>query len=280
LRYIPIAALYDGKQYVAQQYAVAVYTEAAKDRIALAPKGDWQVAGLGLSHKVKGFNPLPAVVDELNGIVRQEGGKDKTGVIPGIVELDQAFTDEALKDALFDEYRVLHIASHFVFKPGTLEKSFLLLGDGTHLSLAQIQQGDYDLSSVELLTLSACETAVGDSGASGSEVEGLGALAQKKGAKAVLATLWSVADASTGLFMQDLYRTKVATPTMTKAEALRQVQLSFINGGQKSVARKANRGAQAMSEQKSSGTAYDVSTSAPYAHPYYWAPFILMGNWL
>jgi len=279
LRYIPIAALYDGKSFVAEHYAVAIYTEAAAAKIVTPPKGNWTVAGLGLSQKVKGFNPLPAVAQELNGIVIKGKG-DKEGVIPGIVALDQAFTDEALQDALFDEYRVLHIASHFVFKPGTLEKSFLLLGDGSHLTLAQIQQGDYDLSSVELLTLSACETAVGAIGASGNEVEGLGALAQTKGAKAVLATLWSVADESTGKFMQNLYRTKVETPDMTKAEALRQVQLSFISGGQAGRGDTVHRGAAPLQTQLTTGSAYTPDASAPYAHPYYWAPFILMGNWL
>lgn len=104
---------------------------------------------------------------------------------------------------------------------------------------------------MNLLTLSVCETAIGGQQASGQEIEGLGTLAQKKGAKGVIATLWSVADESTGQFMQHFYRLR--KQGLTKAEALRQDQPEG---------------------------SYTPDPGAPYAHPYYWAPFILMGNWL
>ncbi len=275
LRYIPFAALHDGKGYLAERYALALYTDAARDRIKDAPRPGWQVAALGLSRQVEGFSPLPAVAGELHGIVRQKDGSG--GVVPGVVYLDKDFTVDRIQEVLFDQYRVLHIASHFVFTAGTLEKSFLLLGDGSHLSLAQIQQGNYDLGSLEMLTLSACETAVGDTGADGKEVEGLGALAQKKGAKGILATLWPVADQSTGAFMRDLYQIKTAHPDMTKAEALRRAQLAFIRGGTTGSPAGASRGATARGDKSAS---FVPDASAPWAHPYYWAPFILMGNWL
>ena len=123
------------------------------------------------------------------------------------------------------------------------------------------------------MTLSACETAVGGGGR-GSEVEGLAVTAQLKGAKAVLATLWPVADVSTGLFMQHFYRLREARQ-LTKTEALRQVQLAFINGSLRG-RDGAARGARA------SGTPASTSANpdAPFAHPFYWAPFVLMGNWL
>ncbi|MDD5612398.1 MAG: tetratricopeptide repeat protein, partial [Gallionella sp.] len=139
LRYVPLAALYDGRQYLAENYALALYTEAARDRVKDQPRaGGWQVAALGLSRKVEGFNPLPAVVGELHGIVRDKGdpggvvsgGVVPGGVVPGVIYLDADFTNDRLMEVLFDQYRVLHIASHFVFTAGTLEKSYLLLGDG------------------------------------------------------------------------------------------------------------------------------------------------------
>jgi CHAT domain-containing protein/Tfp pilus assembly protein PilF len=280
LRYIPFAALYDGRDYLAEHYALAIYTEAARDRIKDAPRHDWQVAALGLSRKIEGFNPLPAVVGELHGIVQAKG--EKSGVVPGVVYLDNDFTNDRLQEVLFDQYRVLHIASHFVFTAGTLEKSYLLLGDGSHLTLAQLQDGDYDLGSIELLTLSACETAVGETGADGKEVEGLGALAQKKGAKGVLATLWPVADESTGQFMRNLYREKTADQTKTKAETLRMAQLQMLKGGISGSSSGARRGAARLPGQPvaENAPAFEPPPGAPFAHPYFWAPFILMGNWL
>ncbi len=278
LRYIPFAALYDGQGYLAEKYAVAIYTEAARDRIKDLPQGEWQVAALGLSHKVEGFNALPAVVGELRGIVRAKGGI--TGVVPGVIYLDGDFTNDRLEEILFDQYRVLHIASHFVFTAGTLEKSYLLLGDGSRLTLAQIQQGNYDLGSVELLTLSACETAVGETGADGKEVEGLGALAQKKGAKGILASLWPVADESTGVFMRDLYQIKMANVSMTKAQAMQQAQLSLLRGDVAASSSSPDQRGLMRAAGQVSGKTFRANPKTPFAHPYYWAPFILMGNWL
>ena len=98
------------------------------------------------------------------------------------------------------------------------------------LTLGKIKEDNYDFGGVEMLTLSACNTAIGGIEGNGSEVESLGSLAQDQGAKGVLATLWPVADRSTGVLMQNFYRMHVDKPGMTKAEALRQAQLAFIRG--------------------------------------------------
>ncbi len=245
LRYVPIAALFDGKKFIAERYATVIYTEAARSNLKDYPQDEWTLAGLGLSEAVPGFNPLPAVVSELNGIVRQ-GEEDTEGVLEGVVYLNQQFDAKIMLDVLDEGYPVLHIASHFVFEPGTQYSSYLLLGNGDKLTLAQIREA-YDFNSLDLLTLSACNTAMG-ARANGIEVEGFGVLAQRLGAKGVLATLWKVADTSTGLFMQQMYQLRAAQ-LVSKAKALQQIQQSFIQGKK-------------------------------YAHPYYWAPFILMGNWL
>jgi len=127
------------------------------------------------------------------------------------------------------------------------------------------------------MTLSACDTAMGGAKATGREIEGFGALAQRKGAKAVLATLWPVMDRSTGIFMQNLYRLR-QEKNLSKAEALQEAQLLFIRGqvGSEKTHEKSQRGEGAEAEKK----AFIPDSEAPYAHPYYWAPFILMGNWL
>src|SRR6185295_5898793 len=120
-------------------------------------------------------------------------------------------------------YPVVHIASHFRFFPEREETSFLLLGDGTNLSLAELQDSPGIFERVELLTLSACDTAT--IGANGKEMEGLAFVAQDLGAKAVVASLWPVADVGTEVLMREFYRLKRANVPWSKAEALRQAQI-------------------------------------------------------
>ncbi|GAB6037046.1 hypothetical protein JCM15519_16050 [Fundidesulfovibrio butyratiphilus] len=274
LRYIPLEALRDDSSYVAERYAVAVFTEAARDKIKDKPKDDWKLAGFGVSKAHKGFTPLAAVPAELRGIVRDATGG---GVLPGVARLDEAFTLQSFRDALGGSYPALHLASHFKFEPVDNLSSFLLLGDGTYLTLAALRDGDFDLGGVDLLTLSACDTAMGGNGAGGREVEGFGALVQKKGAKGVLATLWPVADASTAQLMRELYRLR-QEDHLSKAEALRRAQLEMIQGGGTSRRGDADRG-QAVAVAASAPASTPQAAFPGYSHPYYWAPFILMGNW-
>jgi CHAT domain-containing protein len=147
------------------------------------------------------------------------------------------------------------------------------------LTLDELGSPRYRFSNVELLTLSACNTAVGQN-AEGSEVEGFGVLAQRQGAAGVMATLWPVADASTGLFMQAFYRL-LAEQRLSKAEALRQTQLAFI-GGEITVGTGSGRFRGETVTGWSRPTGDDSTSTVPddWRHPYYWAPFILMGNWL
>ena len=269
LRYLPFAALHDGKGYLAQRMSIALYTEAARDKLLARPKTEWEIWGLGLTQAKPGFSALEGVKRELESIVGQGG-------VAGSIRLDEQFNEKTLKEGLDKEYPILHIASHFVFTPGNETDSYLLLGTGEKLTLADIRHG-FQFGAVELLTLSACETAMGGGrDAQGVEVEGLGVVVQNKGAKGVLATLWPVADESTALLMQTLYRLRIEKQ-LTKAEALRQSQLALLTGqatGSGSVKRGARRsdGGQAAT--------FTADPKAPFAHPYFWAPFILMGNWL
>ncbi len=289
LRYVPVAALHDGKSWLIEKYGLAMYTAAAGTSLDKPPVAEWRVAGLGVSSGgvVEGlpFTELPAVPEELTGIVRQEGDvATAAGVLPGIRRLDTEFTAQSLVEAIRKNYPVLHIASHFRFSPTEAGGSYLLLGEGQKLTLDAFRTGDnYKLPRVDLLTLSACETAMGASGEDGSEVEGFGALAQKRGAKAVLATLWSIADGTTGIFMQGLYAQR-QQGQLTKAEALRRTQLAFISGQSELPLLSAGmRGGQRGDVHNSNVAAAErwvIEVDKPYAHPFYWAPFILMGNWL
>ncbi|HEC85185.1 MAG TPA: tetratricopeptide repeat protein, partial [Thioploca sp.] len=251
LRYLPMAALYDGKQYLVERYAIVRYSQAAKNTLRHPPKpiSQWTIAGLGVSEKVReDFEALTKAEEELKRIVCQNEN-DSDCVLPGIIYLNDQFTAETMQQVLTENYSLLHIASHFEFeRPATDLSSYLLLGDGTELSLAEIRK-NYHFDGIDLLTLSACETAVGAQTGNGREIDGFGILAQNKGARGILATLWAVDSESTSQFMPKFYRVLTENPELTKAEALQQTQKDFIS-------------------------------SKEYAHPFYWAPFILMGNWL
>lgn len=278
LRYLPMAALHDGHAYLAERYPLAMYTEVAKDKLREKPKANWKAAGFGVTRKIGEFSPLPSVQQELDGIIHVGSKLPTGGVLPGDIYLNDDFTQDRLHDVLNRAYPVLHIASHFVFIPGTEAQSFLLLGDGKQLSLAELRTGGWKFGSVDLMTLSACETALGGGlDENGREIEGFGALAQRQGAKGVLATLWSVSDQSTAILMQSLYRLRQGN-ALTKAEALREAQMGLLNGKHAFTAKVAN------SDNTEAGTAnaptFIPNPAKPYAHPYYWAPFVLMGNWL
>jgi CHAT domain-containing protein/Tfp pilus assembly protein PilF len=279
LRYVPLAALYDGKQYLIEQYRVSVMTLASKSRLKDPPAREWQAAGFGVTKGFEDAAALPSVSSELAGIITTMPGDG--GVLAGEIKLDDRFTEQSMRDTLHKRYPVIHIASHFRFQPGDDAKSFLLLGDGGHLTLAELKTWANLFGGVQLLTLSACNTGVGD----GAEVEGFGALAQIQGAKAVVASLWPVADASTSRLMQEFYRIRESPAGVTKLEALREAQLALLRGAvQIEPAQERSRGV--VVNQASSGAArpeapsFPISARAPYAHPYYWAPFFLMGNWL
>ena len=290
LRYLPVAALNDGKQYLVEQYRNVVYTPASQARLKDVPSRQWKALGLGVTRAHGERIPaLPGVAEEMRGIIRDEGqggGSAKGGVLPGVVKLDEQFTQETMLAGLRQRPPVVHVASHFQFQPGNETNSALLLGDGSFLSLAQIKSLPNVFGGVELLTLSACNTATGGSGANGKEVEGFGVLAQRQGAKAVVASLWPVSDASTKMLMQDFYRLREARTDTTKGEALRQAQLRLLRGeasveAAKATAQTADR--KILHEEKQAGAGnrlpFKADTKRPYAHPYYWAPFILIGNW-
>jgi len=244
LRYLPMAALHDGKVFALQRWRMPSFTSLTRSKLLEAVTPQWQAAGLGVTQARGEFAALPAVKAEMRSIIKTKN----SGVLPGEVHLDDAFTAQRLKDVSQRPFQLLHVASHFRFSPGTEVNSFLLLGDGSQLTLGDIRTQNYRFDNVDLLTLSACDTGLGGGrDAQGREIEGFGVIAQQQGAKAVLATLWAVADESTSVLMADMYRQRQQSG-LSKIEALQQAQRAMLN-------------------------------SKRHAHPFYWAPFILMGNW-
>jgi len=281
LRYVPMAALYDGKQYAVEKYNTVTVTPASIVHLEAKPDvSNLSVAAMGITGKYEELPALPAVAGELHNVVKDAKVQGANGALPGTILLDGQFTEKAMEDQLSASHGVVHIASHFVFKPGDDDtESYLLLagkdqsGTGFHLSVAEFRDNDnLTLRHTDLLTLSACETGMSGSASNGREVDGLGMTAQLKGAKAVISTLWPVNDASTGLLMGDFYkRWAEGAGKVTKVEALRKAQLDLLLGP-------------ATATGGGSGRGSAVENAAPnlpsgYAHPYYWAPFVLMGNW-
>ncbi|MBK6751177.1 MAG: CHAT domain-containing protein [Acidobacteria bacterium] len=266
LRYIPFAALSpDGESYLVERFRNVIMTPKTRERV----KGDrspWRAVGAGVSEEqliaVPG-NPgqkirieaIPATRTELMSIIRDETEPTGQGIFDGRRFLDSAFTLDNFTASLASKdtngrstYNVLHVASHFQLSENW-SNSFLLLGGGKTLTLEQLSNmRDLDLSGIELATLSACNTALVTS-ASGYEVDSLAESIQSKGGKAVLATLWSVNDASTAKLMSSFYGFKKKDPTMTKADALQRAQLEMLR-------------------------------EAPLSHPFFWSGFTLIGNWL
>ena len=265
LRYVPIAALWDGKRYVAERWPTAVITLASRARLKDAPQASWRVLAAGVSKATDGFSALPAVVDELARIV--DDGQTR-GALPGEAMLDEAFEREAFIDRLRKKWPVVHIASHFSFQPGDKDSSFLVLGKG-RLTVTDLERIPSLFQGVDLLTLSACNTATADAGpVTGREVEGFAALAQIRGARAVLASLWPVADGSTSVLMQRFYA--LHQSGLSKVEALRQAQLELLHG-------KVTAQSSGVRGPRPLGAPAEPA-AADWRHPYYWAPFILMGN--
>jgi CHAT domain-containing protein/Flp pilus assembly protein TadD len=281
LRYLPIAALFDGKHYVVESYDTVTITPAFVAHLADIPDvANLRALAMGISRQYEnGLQQLPSVVSELNDIVKDPQVQAAHGAISGTILLNNQFTESAMDTQLDGQHSVVHIASHFVFKPGDDNQSYLLLAGkdkdsgGFHLTVADFRDDqNLSLRHTDLLTLSACETGISGNASNGREVDGLGTTAQQKGAKAVMSSLWSVNDASTGLLMGDFYkRWADGAGNVAKVEALRQAQLDLLLG---KVTPAGNAGDRGFDLEGPAGEA-----PKGYAHPYYWAPFVLMGNW-
>ena len=260
LRYIPFSALYDGRRYLIENFSLSVQAQAHIPAWTDEHSSRGRIALFGMTKGAEGFPALPGVKKEVKGIASRSGLRSQ-------IYLDEKFTPEQLRNALRQDFSYLHVASHFQFSTGSDQQSFLLLGDGSRLSLQDLQRGDYRFDRIDLLTLSACSTALPTGlDAEGGEKDGLAELTQKLGAKSVIATLWAINDAGTSMLMQRLYGALAGRTGQNadKASALQLAQLALLRSG------------------SGKGSKVSLASKAPqgYTHPYYWSAFVLMGNWL
>lgn len=299
LRYIPIAALWDGNQYLVQKYQNVIVTSTTRQSLQAEVNKNWQILGAGVTKASEvtdentaqkyAFDELKSVAKELTAIVGDAKNDSK-----GVSLLDAAFTENALKQQLTEtaddkrKYNVVHFATHFRLGSDTAD-SFLLIGNNQALTLAEVADSpEMNLNDVELVTLSACNTGFGGvenkqtlTENNGKEVDSLAQFIELRGAKSVMATLWSVADESTAILMGEFYKLRKENAAWTKAETLRQAQLELLYGKYSP--------AQATEKNRSEAVRFGASAKtmpkftkdekAPFAHPFYWSPFVLIGNW-
>ena len=238
LRTIPMSALHDGRQFLVEKYALATTPGISLTSTQAIQRLDVEVLANGITEAVQGFAALPNVAEELRGI----------GVLyPTRLNQDNNFQLSSVERSMSEgQYSIVHIATHGQFDSDH-RNSFLLTYDDK-MTMNRLENvlnlRRYQEEQIELLVLSACQTAAGDDRAA----LGMAGVALKAGAKSALATLWFINDASTSDLMQDFYR-NLKTNGMTKAEALRQAQIKMLANPEQS-------------------------------HPAHWAPFLLIGNWL
>ncbi|MGG6264528.1 CHAT domain-containing protein [Leptolyngbya sp. AN03gr2] len=246
LRGIPIAALHDGQQYLIEQYSIALSPGLQllpprwqrSTLTARVPSDQLQTLAGGVSEARQGFTALPGVVKEVEQI---------STLVPTNVLLNQAFTRTQFEGKVETvPFPIVHLATHGQFS-SEAENTFLLTWDG-RINVKEFDQllegrNRQDRRPIELLILSACQTATGDKRAA----LGLAGVALRSGARSTIATLWSVQDNSTAILMSQLYE-ELRQPGTTLAEALRRAQLKLLR-------------------------------SQDYQQPFYWSPFVLVGNW-
>ncbi len=239
LRTIPMAALRDGDKFLVQKYAIAVTPGLTLMQAKPLHEGHVDLVMNAISQSVQGFPPLDHVPEEAKNVMAMYSGKSLMNADFNSKNFRQEFAGT--------DYSIVHIASHGHFDSDS-RKTFVLTFD-TKMGLDDLEQllrpSQIRDRPVELLTLSACETAAGDDRAA----LGLAGVAIKAGARSAFASLWCVNDEASSVLVSDFYSGLKQKPVITKAQALQHAQCKLI-------------------------------ADPRYSHPCYWAPYLLIGNWL
>jgi filamentous hemagglutinin family protein len=239
LRLVPFSSLHDKEKFLIEKYAIVTIPAINLTDISTYKKKNTETLVVGLSEAVQDFSALPSVKDELKDIKTIMNGKK--------MYMNTDFTIPNVQEEFNNsDYDIVHFATHGVFG-GTGKNSFLLTYE-KELNMNALEDlmslGKYRNHQVDLLTLSACQTALGNERAA----LGLAGVAVKAGVRSAVATLWYVDDEATSLAIRDFYR-QLKKENMTKAKALQNAQKMLIS-------------------------------KRRYWHPIYWAPFLLIGSWI
>ncbi|PZO39179.1 MAG: hypothetical protein DCF19_14485 [Pseudanabaena frigida] len=245
MRYIPLTALYDGKQWLIERYSFNYLTASGfldKQPITKTPlraiaaaftQGEIKFA---IGNEKFAFIGLPFAGREIDKIA---------DTFPNTTKLVDTSFNRAATVSQFGSYNLIHLATHAAFVQGTPEDSFVLLGNGDRLNLRELRE--WKLPNTQLIVLSACQTALGGVVGSGEEILGFGYQIQRTGAKAAIASLWTVSDRGTQLLMGNFYTQLQKGDNIINS--LRKAQLSLLQPKQ-----------------------------SEFQHPYFWSAFILIGD--
>ncbi len=239
LRLIPFPTLHDGENYLIQKFAIATTPGLKLTDPKPIDRDNLKTLLGGLSKSVQGHAALPSVPEELKSI---------NDVLTGDLLMDEDFTATNVYNALRNiPYGIVHFATHAEFDRNP-KKTYLLAHD-KKITMDELESliklGQFRDNPIELLTLSACRTAVGDE----RSALGLAGIAVKSGARGAIATLWYVSDEATKLVITEFYRQLQKDPGISKAKALQSAQKSVLS-------------------------------QRRFRHPAYWGPYLLIGNWL
>ncbi len=260
LRSMPIAALQnkDGR-FIIEDYSVGLMPSLSLTDTTYSSLKDAQVMAMGADRfVVDNLKPLPGVPVELSAISQIRSGN---------IFFNENFTLGNLRQNRRPDQRIVHLATHGSFQ-GDNTNSYIQLWGSERLTLDQIRTSGFGTPSVDLLVLSACDTALGDRE---SEL-GFAGLAVTSGVRSALASLWQVSDGGTMGLMTEFYQQIQATTT--KSEALRQAQLAMLRGevrleGGSLVTPKGNfplnEELQKLGDRR-------------FTHPYFWSAFTMIGN--
>jgi CHAT domain-containing protein len=244
LRNIPLSALYDGEKYLLEKYSIAIAPSLKLIKPRPLTEETLEVLAAGLTEARQGFSPLPGVQQELSNITEE--------VTREVLLLNDSFNQPNFeKQFANSSFPIIHLATHGEFN-STAENTFVLAWDdkiNVYKLDELLRRQDRRKKPIELLVLSACETAKGDD----RSALGLAGVAVRAGARSTIASLWQVSDESTQILMTRLYQElslseQKGGEKISKAEALRRAQLSVLK-------------------------------NEKFSNPFFWSAFILVGNW-
>ena len=251
LQNVPMSALYSGQQYLLEKYSIALVPSLQLTDSRKIERQELKVLAAGVSQQVEVrgeiFPALSNVPQELNRIEQAFPGSKQL--------LNEQFTVKALKNQLKSDFPAIHLATHGLFSSNP-QQTYIVTGDKNAIGIDQLNNllNTESLKPPELLVLSACETAIGDEQA----ILGLAGVAVRSGTRSTMATLWSVSDASTAQLMGKFYQ-EYKQPEIKKVDALQKAQLSLLES------------------LKTNPPLEELKNLPP--HPYYWSPYVLVGNW-
>ncbi len=268
LRLLPLAALHDGQQFLIEKYAIALVPSFGLTDTRYVNLNHSRILAMGASEFPEQA-PLPTMPIELNTIISDPR--------QGELFINEQFTVSNFKaqNRRSDHFPIIHLGTHAEFKVGHLDESYIQFYD-EKLELSELRSISDELgwnsntaTPIELLVLSACETALGDEKAE----LGFAGLAVQAGVKSALASLWYISDLGTLALMSEFY--DQLDDTLIKAEALRQTQLGMLKGKVKVSDRHV---------ELSNGQNLQLPSEFPQgtlelSHPYFWSAFTLIGNW-